>query len=184
MLEIKQFTKKLVELKMTPNQFYFCFLLHNDSFAELYEYVENVGKFDLADIQNLVKRGYIRNTNENKQFAADAFVTTEKFSKKFLAAKYEFAMEFFDSYPSFGDINGKPISLKSVSPDVVFDIYNDLTGRQKTVHDKIMSALKKGIRVGLVNMKIDKWLLTRQWELIDKDFKYVAKPGDREFTSD
>lgn len=184
MLEIKQFTKKLVELKMTPNQFYFCFLLHNDSFAELYEYVETVGKFDLKDIQDLVKRGYIRNTNENKQFVADAFVTTEKFSKKFLAEKFEFAAEFFEAYPSFGDIQGKPISLKSVSPDVLYELYNNITGKQKATHDKIMSALKKGIRVGLVNMKIDKWLFTRQWELIEKDFKYVTKPGDREFTSD
>jgi hypothetical protein len=184
MLDIKQFTKKLVELKMNPNQFYFCFLLHNDSFAELYEYVENVGKFDLKDVQDLINRGYLRNTNENGQFAADAFVTTEKFSKKFLAHKYEFAIEFFEAYPSFGDINGKPISLKSVSPDIVYDVYNNITGKQKAIHEKIMGALKKGIKTGLVNMRIDKWLLTKQWELIDKDFKYVPKPGDREFTAD
>lgn len=184
MLEIKKFTKKLVEFKMTPNQFYFCYLLHNNRFAELYEYVENVGKLDLVELQDLIKRGYIRNINESGKFSADAFETTEKFSGKFLAKDFEFAEEFFEAYPAFGSIDGKPITLKSVSRDQVYDLYNEITGKQKSVHDKIMHALNTGKRMGLVNMKIDKWLNTEQWRFIEKDLKYVNKPGDREFTAD
>ncbi len=184
MLEIKQFTKKLVELKMTPNQFYFCFLLHNNRFAELYEYVENVGKLDLDELQDLIKRGYIRNINEEKKFTADSFETTEKFSKKFLAKGYEYAEMFYEEYPSFGSIDGKPITLKGISRDMIYDLYNDVTGKQKAIHDKIMAALEKGKKMGLVNMKIDKWLQTEQWKFIERDLKYVNKPGDREFTSD
>lgn len=184
MLDIKQFTKKLVEFKMTPNQLYFCFLLHNNRFAELYEYVENVGKFDLKELESLLDRGYIVNINENKKFSADAFETTEKFTKKFLAKDFELAKEFFEKYPSFGSIDGKPITLKSVSPDVVYDLYNSITGKQREIHDRIMRSLEVGKKMGVVNMKIDKWLRTEQWKHIENDLKYVSKPGDREFTSD
>ena len=184
MLDIKLFTKKLVEFKMTPDQLYFCFLLHNNRFAELYEYVENVGKLDLEKLRDLIKRGYIRNINEDKKFTADAFETTEKFSKRFLAKGYELAEKFYDEYPSFGSIDGKPITLKSISRDQVYDLYNEITGKQKDVHDKIMAAMEKGKRMGVVNMKIDKWLRTEQWKFIEKDLKYVAKPSDREFTTD
>jgi hypothetical protein len=184
MIDLKQYLEKLMELKMSPNQFFFCYLLHNDRFPELYEYVENVGRFDKEEIKDLLRRGFIQNINENKNFTADAFVTTEKFSKKFLADKYEYAKEFFEAYPSFGSIDGRPIVLKSISPDKFYEMYNYITGKQKSFHDRIMNALKIGKKMSLVNMKIEKWLDSKQWMLIEKDIKYASKPGDREFTAD
>lgn len=169
---------------MTPNQFFFCYLIHNDRFAELYEYVDKVGTFDKKEIDDLLKRGYIENINENGKFTADAFVTTEKFTRKFLANKDVLAKEFMEAYPSFGNIDGKPIVLKSILPDVLFKLYNNITNREVAEHKRIMAALEKGKTLGLVNMKIEKWLESRQWTFIEKDLKYANKPGDREFTAD
>lgn len=182
MIDIVQFTQKLVSLKMTPNQFYFCYLLHNDRFPELYQYVEKVGTFDRKDIEDLKKRGFVR--LEGKEGTSDGYKVTDKFTKNFLANSYELAKTFFDAYPSFGSIDGRPISLKAISPDKFYEQYNLITGKQLRVHERIMTALEKAKKMGLVNMKIDKWLDTRQWELIDKELKYVSKPSDREFTAD
>ncbi len=185
MEDIKSYMDKLIELKITPNQFLFCYLIHTDNYAEIYRYTEKGAGWKKEELENLVNRGFIMNINQDGEWFSDGFIVTEKFTKGFLFDAYEKAKEFYEAYPAFGSIDGKPFPTKKIAPDKFYSLYNKVTGEKIEVHERAMKALDYAKKTGLANMRIDNWVESRMWEHIEKSLKHAAqKPGDREFVAD
>lgn len=182
----KQFVEFLARHRLSSDQFLFMFLIYKENYTSLYIYTEQVKGLHPEEIQDLVRRGYLRNENSAPgDYFADSFIVTEKFTAvAFDMTNKDAATEFWDAYPPILYIDGKRFSATAVNKELFLEKYTKKIGYSKRLHKKVMAALTYGKQINAVNMGIEKWFQSEQWNQLEKEMNEtgtVKRYGDKEF---
>lgn len=188
--DVKHYTNLLVKMKMTPTQFYLCWLLywdHNEFkggkrrnpeeehiFANGYRYMKKVKGFTLNEIQDLIDREYVTISSGSK-LAVDKLEITDKFVRNVFTTK-DMAEQFFEEYPSWirnFDHPSKPdINLKVCDHDAIKALYRKYVLTKKR-HEEVMQILDWAKRNDKIRFSIANFVKAKMWdqfeELIEKE---------------
>ncbi len=168
----KEFVDLLCDLKISPNQFLICMLIHDKDVAATIKYYEENGenKFDFKDIELLLKRGFIiRISKDEKHYHLDQFITTDLFSGGFLVDNEEAGEELWDAYPNWMHFNNtKPVAAKSCDKDDLIEKYGKKIKGSKKKHKEIMDILAKynDQTGGNPGMGIEKFVVSEHWNAL------------------
>ncbi len=180
--EIDRETVKFISSKkLTFNQFAICLLIYQRDLASLIQYTTEVGhigdclipigklpngKTEYAkEIDDLVDRGFLKNTAKNQSYDLDNFIVTTKFTKGFVD-EYEFiAKEAFEAYPKHIFVNGDTFEAKTLDYDefakkYIQAINGSVDEHKKEVMPHILS-LRKAV---YAKMKIMNYVGSRNWK--------------------
>jgi len=184
--DVKYYTDLLVKFKITPNQFYLCWLLFWDHregkggkrvhpekedkvFANLYRYNELVKKWSLNEVQELLDKDLVRLARGSK-IIVDRLEITEKFMKAVLITQ-GMQDEFFEAYPTWiqnFDHPSKPnINLKSCDHDKVKDLYRYHVKTKKR-HKEVMDILDWAKRNDKIRYSIANFVKAKMWEQFEE----------------
>lgn len=175
------FVEVLCELNITANQFLLCHLLywdnreefrsstHKKSLASLYKYASSkTRRWKTTEVDDLIEKGYLKELNTSGPRSADMMEVDPSFITKVYASYPQFE-EFWDLYPkvmaSFDGSRGS-IKLKMCDKDELEKSYLRLVTTKK-LHNNIMELLKWGINNHQINMGIEKFVKSRQWETLE-----------------
>lgn len=184
--DVKYYTDLLVKLKITPNQFYLCWLLywdHKDGkggkrrnpngehvIANLYRYARTVKNFTMVEKQDLMKKGLIEICNKNAKDTLDMYEVTQKFIDTVLVNR-KMEDEFWDAYPSeiphFDNPSKPNINLKVCVQDKVKAKYRALV-KTKNRHEKVMEILDWAKRQQKIRMSISNFVDAKMWEQFEE----------------
>lgn len=165
---VKDYVKFLAKHSLTPNQFLLLYLLHVKDFESVFRHNHAGTGWTKDELDDLVDREFITSAAYDKyrDLSADSFKVLPKFTDVFFKASKEAAKEFYSSYPNYIYIDGKRFSTKACSYDEFIKEYDKTIGQDKLEHDRVMKALVISIENGLINMGIDKWFKSRQWNVV------------------
>src|ERR1039458_2785874 len=128
--DIEKFAMLLIKYKLTPNQFFFAYLLHesrNDLLKKYCNVETGVGLFKADDVKTLEERGYIININAIKdgfqQSFVESFICTSTFKELAFLEYEEPLQELMAVYPHILTIEGKNFPAKSIDPAILGPIY-------------------------------------------------------------
>jgi len=178
-------TKRLIEFlgehDMSPSQFMFCWILYLDkqehegqtlpsegkAIANIYRYIELVGEWTYAEIDDLVERGYLHGEEDSKGFYyPDQMEVTEKFVDAVFVSMEDFE-KFMNAYPSFTENFSDPrkgdIPLKAVDMEKVERIFN-LKVQTKVEFKRLMKALEWAKERDEIKMNILNYISGEIWK--------------------
>lgn len=162
---IKSFVNLLDELNVTSDQFLLMQLIYQQEYASLYRYATNNIGFNTQAIQDLLDKGYLKDTNSNSNtFNSDELEVTPKFSKLFALNNKNNAQEFWNTYPPYIWINNTQVAARNIDYDRFIIYYQQSLGAKDEMHKRVMAALVYAKKHDLICMGISKWILSRQWE--------------------
>lgn len=184
-VNVDEYVRTLVRLDMTPEQYALCHLLAGDKMhrsdrnrkletssgsgmANVYRYAQK-RLWDVRQIQQLIDRGWlITLPGMGPQIQPDFLEVTDAFVKEFLAGYSDFE-EFYSAYPSwvanFHSHNGPRIPLKIADRDKLAKTYTSAVD-SKALHRKVVDAVLWAREKEMINMNIEKFILSRGWELL------------------
>lgn len=178
---IREFVDLLCKLKISPNQFLICMLIHERDMAATIKYYEEnqVNRFSHKDIDELLERGLLlRITKDEKHYNLDQFIVTDLFSREFLIDNDDAGEEFWNAYPSWIHMNNKKVSAKSCDKDDLIEKYAKKIKGSVKRHRDIMAVLEKYAEEnnGQATMGIDKFVGSEQWTILKQ--AYEENTGD------
>jgi hypothetical protein len=154
---------------MTPNQFMFCYMKHTYHIGGeklLKRYFENVKRFQGEEIKDLIKRGYVEDFNEPGKDFMDSYLITPKFVKAVFIDTDEAGEELWNTYPAYLMINSVRVAARSCDKEEIIERYAKIIKNNIKKHKEIIELLKKAIKRGEINMGIEKWVKSEQWEIL------------------
>jgi hypothetical protein len=182
-VDVKKHVDFLIEAKMSPEEFLFCYLLYSenknpypgrpiyltsaDAMSSLYKYV-SIRPWSKVMIDSLVQRGWIIEQPKYKgeKYRPEYYETSGKFIDKVFGPSNRFE-EFWDTYPSFVDnfqrMGGPKVRLKTITIDEATKLYHKMVPNRAT-HVRMMDALRWAVANKRVSMGLEKWLGSKQWE--------------------
>lgn len=169
-----------VNLKITANQFNFCYLIYLKDWTSLRKYTETTyinatgEKKSLAlrqsELDDLIARGYIINLFEER--TNSSFMTTPKFTKLLFVEDQNAWEDFWEAYFDTFIINGMHQSAKTADKDALGEIYLRKIKRNKKKHLSVMQALndyKSLVKQSKMQpMGIEKFVTGENWEVVKK----------------
>jgi len=182
--DIQKHTELLCEYKITPNQFYFLWILTTKRYEMLYKYLQQslpqeeqirveaeskkIGKpvpsshsFKAEEIKDLVNRGFIKLLKGSFKDELDMYEVTPKFFKKIFVSTNLAGEELWEIYPPFLYINGNRVSARGADKEKLIDAYAKKIKNNLELHIKVLDIVKAN-RDSL-NMGIDKFVNTEYW---------------------
>lgn len=180
--EIDKYTDVLCKGKITPNQFYICWLLYTKDDVNLQKYINMKGGLDTADLQDLIDKGFILNSNP-KALAfstANLFVSLE-FGELVLIESEDAWDELFNAYPAYLIVNQNKIPAKTFTftdERLAKEAYTNILKKNKFLHKRIIEAVEKykEQNSGYATIKLDKFITGKHWEEIDKQDEQQSRP--------
>lgn len=179
----------LVEHKLTHEQFAFMYTLllderdskgkiRNDHYvtANIYKYAKEVKKWNQDEIEDLEKRGFIRNYNKqqgsvNRRAVPEYYEITEGFKNLLIQSPLKVGEELWRRYPDWIFIEGKKLSAKSTDKDELIKRYHKIIQGSRKQHVKVMEALEYQKKHDMINMGLKKYVASRAWEPIEKELE-------------
>lgn len=168
---VEKFAMLLVKYKLTPNQFFFAYLLHEGRYDLLKKYcnIENgVGLFKADDIKNLEEKGYIININPTEkgiqQSYMDCFICTSTFKEIAFLEYEEPLQELMAVYPHILTIEGRNFPAKSIDPNILGPIYLKNIKADVYKHIEVIELTKYAVKNNLIMTGIDKYVKSSMWE--------------------
>jgi hypothetical protein len=136
--------------------------------ANLYMY-HSVRAWTQEEITDLIKKGFVKNTGQGKEYYPDNLIVTEKFTDAIYAGRKLF-YEFLELYPhfarSFRDDDSRRIPLRMVPEEHVYDEYIKYVG-SVAEHSRMMKVLEWAVEHDQINVKITNFLATRYWRQLE-----------------
>lgn len=178
-------TKTLINFlgdhNMSPEQFLLCWIHYLDwreykgekfpeegsQIANIYRYIERVGKFDRRDINDLIQRGYLINTSNDGRIHPDELRVTEKFIDEVFATQDDFD-RFWDAYPSFvphWDNPREEIPLQFCDMEKCEKIFKRRV-TSKVEFERLMEAIEYGKEHDMIKCNALKFLSGEAWKQI------------------
>lgn len=172
---IREFVDLLCRLKISPNQFLICMLIHEkDTVATIKYYEENTSnRFNAKDINELLQRGFLlRISKDEKHFELDQFIVTDLFSHEFLVDGEDAGEEFWNMYPSWIRMNNTRVSAKTCDKDDLIEKYARKIKSSKKKHEQIMQTLEKYVEEnnGFATLGIEKFVGSEQWTILKEKY--------------
>lgn len=191
-IDINEYTDFLCRNKMTPSQFYLCFLLYADKriklgdgsmvlakkgsmTANIYKYSRKVGFFDFNEIEDLLKRGYIEPDGkpppQAEGFYPDYYKVGYKFEEEIFIRSDSF-MEVWNLYPktidNFHNARGPKVKLKVLKDMDVEDLAKIYHSKVTTraLHERVVESLKWAVEKGELNVSIQNFVNSHHWETL------------------
>jgi len=196
--DVKYFTDLLVKWKITPNQFWLCWLLYwdhqegkggkrrkpNDESAivNFYRYCTSVRQFKINEIRDLQAKGLVTTPSKTK-IIVDRLEVTQKFIDGVLVTR-DMADEFWDAYPTWinnFDHPSKPqINLKSCVQSDIKSLYKSLVKTKKR-HRKVMEILDWALRHDKIRFSIANFVKAKMWEQFEELMEQEGGGSDNQF---
>lgn len=179
--EVDKFTDYLVDTKLTPTQFYICWLLDRRDLKNLEKYLKGVGKFDSHDFMHLIERGFLINTDPNgKSFDANSLVVTLEF-KEMLIDEDEAFEELLLIYPKYVVVENRKFpttGLTMTEHDLARKAYHRAIKNNKFLHVKIIRLIEEWKRkIGeSAPFKIDKFITGKYWNELENEGQNEQRP--------
>lgn len=169
--DINKFTDSLVKYELTAHQFFILYLIDTEDLPNLNKYINSLGKFDGNDIQVLLDKGYVINTNPNdKHFNLGSLVVTLEYAEEKVEGQSDIDLfeELLDAYPPYVIVNNVKYSTKGLSfqdEEKARIFYIKEIRKSKVLHAEILSLIRKwrDIVGDVAPFKIDKFLTSRHW---------------------
>lgn len=180
--ETRKYIDILTKLKITPNQFLFCWLLYNKQWDELKDYLQGFGKFTIEEINDLVDKDIILKMSPTKKrdvVPADLHVT-EIFAHEMIVTDDDAWDELWSTYPSKLVINGTQFASKGIKLEEEKELrlrYLKYIKKNKYEHVKIIALIQNWAskNKGFATMKIDKFIISEHWKDLEMEREtYVA----------
>ena len=179
MFDLQRYMKYLIEHELTERQFLFCYCTQKaykdqsiyrvmGDFTKALGVMQDGRKRFMLDTErtDLITKGYI--TCEGDGTKASHYHVTDKWLDEFVT-EYEAGQQLIAAYPSFIQINGVNVPLKTTDRAVIRSTYTDRIHGDRRKHERVIEALEYGVKHGLVNMNLEKFVLSEFWEdLIEK----------------
>lgn len=201
--DIEKKTQILCEYKITPNQFYFLWILLKKRYDLLYKYLEEsitaqemqeaidlkkkTGKLSptshsitFNELDDLKKKGYVKIVSKTAGPELDMYEVTEKFYKKLFINTNMAGEELWENYPPFLYINGSRVSARGADKEKLIESYSKKIKNNIELHNQVIEIVKTN--KDILNMGIDKFVNTEYWLdliTIPKSSSY----GTSEFTN-
>jgi len=174
-VETEQFVDFLVQHQLTPNQFMFCYLKASFDMKNFKRYMDKVGKFKREEISDLIERGYIEDFNEfgpngARKVFIDSYLVTPKFTKNLYIETEQAGRELWELFPDYFTINGSRVNAKSCDQDAIIKLYCKYIKNGVKLHKEVLSLLKQAVDRGEIKMGIEKWVSSKQWEILKRLF--------------
>jgi hypothetical protein len=163
-IELEGYLEYLVKHKITPNQFLFLYLRAHRDVATADYYIQNVKAWKREEIQDLVKRGYIDDVNSPGEEYVHAYFATNKFTQEMWISLDEAGDELWETYPPFFFIDGKRCAARTCDKELHAKIYLKRIKNNRAKHEKIIELLKKLKKENRIQMGIEKFIVSEQWE--------------------
>lgn len=186
--DVTYYTDLLVKFKITPNQFYLCWLLfwdHHDGkgkmrvnpngtnlFANLYRYNELVKTWTLNEVKDLLDKELVHLSRGNT-LIVDRLEVTQKFVDAVLVNN-KMEDEFFEAYPTwitnFEHPSKPEINLKLCDHDKIKDLYRYHVKTKKR-HKEVMNILNWAKRNDRIKYSIANFVTSKMWEQFEELIK-------------
>jgi hypothetical protein len=181
-LNEEKLTDMLVKHKINVNQLHFMYLIYSGS-SSLYRIAEEGKKFYRSEVEDLHKRGFIKNLNkgmliENDQFEIDETTDQGKEILNFLNEDITMGDELWNVYPWSFMIGDKKIAAKTCDREMICEIYIKKIKGSIRKHREIVKHIKRGSALGLLTMGIEKFVRGEQWEYLAEE---IAKNVSKKF---
>lgn len=153
-------------LKLTIEQFTFCYLNYTHQHSLFIKYVHECGGFNPDSISKLVKRGLVIDINKRGETYCDNYIIQDEFTSNFLdAIDNDLGMELFDNYPDKIVLEDISFNGKNISPEECEHLIKRkiLIGRIDS-RDDVLNALEDQKEQGQIRMGIKKWIESEQWK--------------------
>lgn len=185
--DINDYFDFLCEHKLTPEQFAFVYTLllderdskgrikHNKHVtANIYKFVDNVRTWNQKEIEDLEKRGLIRNYNKKqgssqKRTVPEYYEVTQSFKDLLVQSPGRVGEELWRRYPDWLFIDGKRVNAKTADKDEIISKYHRIIHGSYKQHVKVMRALEYQKNHDMINMGIEKYVGSRAWERVQKE---------------
>lgn len=173
--EILEYCK---QLRITPNQFNFCYLLFVKDYTALKSFTETTyidsegNKKSLAikksEVTDLIERGFVTELFSDKKNTS--FLINEKFGKYLFLHEDDAGEELWNNYFSHFVIHGVNQSARTCDKDKLMEMYLKKIRRSKKKHKEIMELLevfKTMVKEGKMQpMGIEKFVVGENWEVV------------------
>lgn len=179
-LNEEKLTDMLIGHKINVNQLHFMYLIHSGS-SSLYRIAEEGKKFYRSEVDDLYKRGFIKNLNkgmliENDQYEIDETTDVGKSILEFLNEDITMGDELWNVYPWSFMISDRKIPAKTCDRDMICEVYIKKIKGSTKKHREIIKCVKRGAALGLLTMGIEKFVKGEQWEYLNEEIqKNVSK---------
>jgi hypothetical protein len=165
----------LSEHELTLSQFMLCYTLHRDrrdrgdgplqdsgpNTAWIYQYVEAVGPWPSAVIQDLVAKNFLTDRNVGSAIYPDQLQVTSKFTDALFVGTPEF-QAFWNAYPNNVHTEEGPRSLKNVDARQTQERFRTCV-ETKPEANRLHDALAWARKHDLIRVSIDRYLETALW---------------------
>lgn len=159
----------MCEHKLSFAQYYYLMLVYYNDMSLIYQINHCQKPWSRKAILDLVDRGYLINENVDDRMYISDFSAVKSKCEPIFGPLAENGIEFWNAYPDNMYINGKRVSTKSCDKEALIARYNDKIGPSK--HNAVMRALEYCKQRDLIQMGIEKWFLSEQWEMIQDEME-------------
>lgn len=168
-IDLSEFTNLIIKTKLTPNQLYICFLLHEKDVGNVLLYTSKIGFFDRKDIKHLIDNDYIYSTIGEGQYKFLDLYTGPKFTSLVTINEEEQGEEFWKEFPSWIIVEGRRWSAKAANKEDIIKNYFKAIKGSVSLHNQVMSKLRawKEKNNGHATMNIKNFVGSRHWEALE-----------------
>ncbi len=181
-IDLSEFTNILIKTRLTANQLYLCFLLHEKDVGNTELYRKHFGFFSTEDVKELIKKDFIFNTRSDGEFQFIDLHSTPLFNNLVSVNAEEEGEELWREFPSWLLINGRKAPAKAISQEKLIEDYLRAIKNSKKLHREIILKVRawKDNNNGYATMNIKNFVGSKHWETLDEtegresiDFKEV-----------
>lgn len=173
-MEINTILNLLITYNLTADELlviYLTFLARDEENHPEYfaKWFSNGGGTRLRDIFESIKsKGLIHKDYNPETYDPNDIEFNKNFLKSWIKNSGEMGQELFDTYPSWGNVNGKTIPLKNIAKkfntlDEFFFCYSSTIKHNPDKHKEIMDILKWAKENGKITSGILDFVISQQW---------------------
>ena len=174
MIELKEYVSLLLKTELTQEEFLFLYFIYirnnvdSDILKLMSKYANIRGKLENGKMKFLTKeekeslqeRGFIKVKGDFDSLSN--YELQSKFTNYFIDI-YDMGNEFIDTFPSFLNINGKPVNAKNWNLEEFRLVYAKRIKFLKKEHDLVILDVKYGVLHNLINQGLRKFVESEQW---------------------
>lgn len=124
--------------------------------------LSKIDPIPLEELKELEEKGFIIDLNSGSKYYFDSFVLTPLFPEEFFIAREDFE-ELWECYPITINVNGSIVPARSGDYDTLRQKYIDIIGKDKDLHQNILTVTEQAKERGLINLGLEKYILGRHW---------------------
>lgn len=160
-------------MEITLPQLFVISAIYHKDFSSIRDRTKDIPP---EDIDALVSKGLLINTNMPGQRYADRYMLSDKCVASIGIASGLCGEELWKTYPWSFESGDKVFPAKTVDKDALIKLYLRRIGNSMATHRKVMRILIRLVEAGGIKMGIEKWVGSEQWNAAADDIKSSIGP--------